>query len=68
MGDDIEGAEIAEPVLSASGRENPMKLSGDMLRTLAHRRGMSRSELERLDDTKIRLQLHYITNRQYAEV
>ncbi len=54
-------------VLSASDRENPNKLSGEALRALAHRRGISRSEMERMDDDKLRLQLHYVINRQYAE-
>ena len=53
--------------LSASDRENPDKLTGDALRALAHRRGVSRSEAERMDDAKLRLQLRYITNRQYAD-
>ena len=54
------------PVLSASDRENPDKLAGDDLRTLAHRRGIARSEAAGMDDAKLRMQLRYLTNRQYA--
>jgi hypothetical protein len=53
--------------LSASDRENPEKLSGADLRALAHRRGVSRSEAEHMPDDKLRMQLRYITNRQYAD-
>lgn len=52
--------------LSASDRENPEKLAGDDLRALAHRRGVSRSEAATMSDDKLRMQLRYITNRQYA--
>jgi hypothetical protein len=58
----------AEPVvLSAADRENPDKLNGDALRELAHRRGVSRSEAANMSDEKLRMQLRYITQRQYAE-
>lgn len=57
----------AKPALSASDRENPNKLTGEDLRALAHRRGISRSELEHMDDAKVRMQLRYITSRQYAD-
>jgi hypothetical protein len=53
------------PVLSAQDRENPNKLTGEALRALANRRGLSRSELERMSDDKIREQLRYVTQRQY---
>ena len=53
--------------LSATDRENPDKLSGADLRALAHRRGVSRSEAEHMPDDKLRMQLRYITNRQYAD-
>ena len=53
--------------LSASDMENPDKLSGDDLRALAHRRGIARSEAARMDDGKLRMQLRYLTNRQYAD-
>ena len=58
--------QAAPAVLSASDRENPDKLSGEDLRDLAHRRGVSRSEAEHMPDDKLRMQLRYITNRQYA--
>lgn len=57
----------AKPVLSASDRENPDKLTGEALRAFAHRRGIARSEAERMDDAKLRMQLRYITNRQYSD-
>lgn len=57
----------ARAALSAADRENPEKLAGDDLRTLAHRRGVSRSESEHMPDDKLRMQLRYITNRQYAD-
>lgn len=59
----------AEPAqaLSAADRENPEKLAGSDLRSLAHKRGLSRSEVERMDDDKIRMQLRYLTHRQYDD-
>jgi len=59
----------AEPAqaLSAADRENPEKLSGSALRDLAHKRGLARSEVERMDDDKIRIQLRYLTHRQYDD-
>ena len=54
------------PTLTAAERENPDKLTGQALRDLAHRRGIARSESARMDDAKLRMQLRYITNRQYA--
>jgi hypothetical protein len=56
----------AQP-LSAADRENPDKLTGEDLRALAHRRGVARSEAEAMSDDKLRMQLRYITNRQYTE-
>lgn len=53
--------------LSAADRENPEKLAGSDLRSLAHKRGLSRSEVERMDDDKIRMQLRYLTFRQYHD-
>jgi len=60
-------APVAVVALSAADRENPERLSGDDLKALAHRRGVSRSEAETMTDDKLRMQLRYITNRQYAE-
>lgn len=59
---------VAQPsaILSASDRENPDKLTGEDLRALAHRRGVSRSESASMSDDKLRMQLRYITQRQYA--
>lgn len=53
--------------LSAADRENPDKLSGQALRDLAHRRGVARSEAANMSDEKLRMQLRYITHRQYNE-
>lgn len=58
--------EQAKP-LSAADRENPDKLSGDDLRALAHRRGLAKSVLATMPDEKIRMELRYITNRQYSD-
>ena len=60
-------AEVDAQPLSAADRENPDKLTGEDLRALAHRRGVARSESETMSDDKLRMQLRYITNRQYAE-
>lgn len=63
-----EKQQPAAPVaalLSAADRENPDKLSGEMLRALAHRRGLARSSVERMTDEKIRSELRYLTYRQY---
>ena len=56
-----------EQALSAADRENPEKLSGSDLRVLAHRRRLARSDIERMDDDKIRTQLRYVTHRQYDD-
>lgn len=55
-----------EPVhVPAHHRENPNKLAGEALKALAHRRGLSRSSLETMDDDKIRVQLKYLAYQQY---
>jgi hypothetical protein len=64
-GEPEQTEQVEQPVLSASDRENPSKLSGDALRALAHRRGMARSLLPAMSDDKIREQLRYITYNQY---
>lgn len=46
----------------ACDRENPAMLSGEELRRLAHMRGISRSESERMTDDKLRAQ---IRTREY---
>ena len=55
--------------LSAADRENPEKLTGPALHELAHRMGMARSEIERIasDESKIRMELRYLTNRRYSD-
>lgn len=55
------------PVLSASDRENPNKLTGQALRELAYRRGLAKSILPSMSDEKIRTELRYITYRQYDD-
>lgn len=57
--------EALQEVLSAADRENPEKLSGSALHELAHRRGLARSDIAKMDDEKIRTQLRYLTYRQY---
>ena len=56
----------AAPV-RATDRDFPNRLSGDALRELAHQRGLARSSLDSMTDTKIREQLRYILQRQYEE-
>ena len=58
---------VPTQALSAADRENPAKLSGSDLRALAYRRGLAKSEVERMDDDKIRVQLRYLTHRQYDD-
>jgi hypothetical protein len=53
--------------LPAHARENPVMLSGEALRDLAHRRGLARSDLAVMSDEKIRGQLRYATYRQYDD-
>ena len=52
---------------NAADRDFPNRLSGEALRRLAHQRGLARSSLEGMTDTKIREQLRYILQRQYEE-
>ena len=59
--------EALQEVLSAADRENPEKLSGSALHELAHRRGLARSDIAKMDDDKIRTQLRYLTYRQYDD-
>lgn len=59
--------EAAQVALSAADRENPEKLSGSALHELAHRRGLARSDIDKMDDDKIRTQLRYLTYRQYDD-
>ena len=59
--------EALQEVLSAADRENPEKLSGSALRELAHKRGLARSDIAKMDDEKIRTQLRYLTYRQYDD-
>lgn len=53
--------------LTAADLENPSKISGQMLKDLAHKRGLSRSSMEDMPDDKIREQLRYITQNQYED-
>ena len=53
--------------MRATERDFPNRLSGDALRELAHQRGLARSSLVSMTDTKIREQLRYILQRQYEE-
>ena len=62
----LESVPQAVP-LRATDRDFPNRLSGDALRELAHQRGLARSSLDTMTDTKIREQLRYILQRQYEE-
>ena len=62
----LESVPQAVPV-RATDRDFPNRLSGDALRELAHQRGLARSSLDSMTDTKIREQLRYILQRQYEE-
>ena len=62
----LESVPEAVP-LRATDRDFPNRLSGDALRELAHQRGLARSSLDGMTDTKIREQLRYILQRQYEE-
>jgi hypothetical protein len=53
--------------MRATDRDFPNRLSGDALREVAHQRGLARSSLDSMSDTKIREQLRYILQRQYEE-
>jgi hypothetical protein len=55
------------PVLSAAHRENPEKLSGQALKDLGHRRGLSKSAMDSMSDERIRMELRYLAYAQYAE-
>ena len=64
----VQTAVVAESVpVRATERDFPNRLSGDALRELAHQRGLARSSLDSMTDTKIREQLRYILQRQYEE-
>ena len=62
----LESVPQAVPV-RATDRDFPNRLSGDALRELAHQRGLARSSVDSMTDTKIREQLRYILQRQYEE-
>ena len=53
--------------MRATDRDFPNRLGGDALREVAHQRGLARSSLDSMTDTKIREQLRYILQRQYEE-
>ena len=64
----VETAMAPETVpVRATDRDFPNRLCGDALRELAHQRGLARSSLDSMTDTKIREQLRYILQRQYEE-
>ena len=64
----VETAMAPEAVpVRATDRDFPNRLSGDALRELAHQRGLAKSSLDSMTDTKIREQLRYILQRQYED-
>lgn len=52
------------PISETANRDNFMHMSGEALRTFAHRIGISRSEAERLDDDRLKMQCRYAIARQ----
>ena len=68
LGVQVQTAVVTESVpVRATDRDFPNRLSGGALRELAHQRGLARSSLDSMTDTKIREQLRYILQRQYEE-
>lgn len=57
------GVMAAIPPATAN-RDNFMHMSGEALRTFAHRIGISRSEAERLDEERLKMQCRYAIARQ----
>jgi hypothetical protein len=53
--------------LTAAEAANPAYLTGDDLRALAYRRGMSKSEMTGMSDERVREQLKYLTYRRHEE-
>jgi hypothetical protein len=46
---------------------NFMNMSGEQLRSYAHRAGISKSEMDRLDDDRLKVQVRYAIARQQDE-
>lgn len=56
----------AQPTrMSAADSINPMKLSGQALKDLAHRMGIARSDAAGMSDDRLREQLRYRTSHLY---
>lgn len=60
----VAGEALALP---AHHKEHPNKLTGEALRTLAHRHGLAKSQLATMSDDKIREQLKYLAYRRASE-
>lgn len=54
-------------VLPTHHLENPDKVSGELLRRLAHRHGLSKSELATMSDEKIRAQMKVLAYQRHEE-
>lgn len=63
----VSGDAGEAPALPAYQREHPDMLTGDALKTLAHRQGMAKSELATMSDDKIRDQLKYLAYRRASD-
>jgi hypothetical protein len=50
--------------MPAADRENPAKIGGEALRALAHQHGLPLSELERMDDSQVRVQMQHTIYRR----
>lgn len=59
--------ETSAPTLTSEQRNNPANLTGEDLRHLAWTLGMAKSDLSRMDDSKVREQLKYLTFRRYED-
>lgn len=55
------------PPLPFHHRNNPAKLSGEALRKLGHQWGLAWSQMESMDDNKLRMQLAAIAHRRADE-
>jgi hypothetical protein len=48
-------------------RENALKVQGSALRELGHRYGIPRSSMEKMDDDKLRRQIHFAQSNSLAQ-
>lgn len=60
----VASAAPRAPISETANRDNYMHMSGEALRTFAHRIGISRSEAASLDDDRLKMQCRYAIARQ----